>query len=868
MLYASVRILGVPYAADKSYAYHIPAHLEEKVTPGSLVVVPFGGGNRTTTALVESVSDTAEVKKTKPVMSVPGKYLYIPKELAQLCRFLSDRLLCAIGDAVKCVLPAGLGVRKTYFYSPDPSADGESTLQTLNLAAADVYSYIKNERRVPERALKAYIGPGGVSAADSLVKLGLCVKETDFECTVNTKAVRCYEPVWDDGVPEALASGKIRLTSRQQNAYEALVEAASPLTAGELAAASGVSSAVMSELVKKGVARVTSVEKDRSLAVLDRAAFYDHGDFTLEPEQNEALEKLAALYRDDKPRAALLYGVTGSGKTNVILKLMEQVLADGKTVLVLVPEIALTAQTVGRFAARFADRGIALIHSGLSAGERIDAWKRITEGTARIVIGTRSAVFAPLDHIGLIVIDEEHESSFKSDQSPKYHARDVAKFRCNYHNALLVLASATPSVESFYYASTGRYELVTLKKRYGKATLPTVELYDMRSEPPYEMPDDEFTPASDPPTGSTGVDVIWEDGGLTFKEADRPKDPASGAVPKILGENLKKCIAETLADGKQAILFIGRRGYRALAVCRSCGHTFTCPNCSVSLTLHRYKQTGRDRLICHYCGYTEPVPAVCPACGKERISFVGSGTQMLEETLKKHFPAARILRMDADTTSGKFGHEKILDAFRAGEADILVGTQMVAKGHDFPDVALVGVVMADTSLFVGDFRAGERTFSLITQVLGRAGRAETPGHAVLQTFSPDNDVLTLAARQDYDSFYEKEIAFRRSSVFPPFCDIVTVTFSSEVEPDAVSAATLFGKAIDGTAKSEYPDVRFVLYGPFRHEIYKLAGKYRMRFIVKCRANTRFREMLGEVLKTRLPSMKNVTVSTDINPQIL
>ncbi len=868
MTYVSVRILGIPYSADRLYDYHVPVHQEKEIAPGRLVVVPFGGGNKPCTAFVEAVSDRTACKNTKPVLSVPGKYLYINPELAELCRFMSARLFCSMGDAVRCVLPAGLGVRKTYVYTVSPDGDAESVLATVNLAVSDVYSFVYDAGRASEKDIRAYAPTGGITAANTLVRLGLLKRETDYECVVNTQTERLAELL-----PENTAED-VKLTVKQKCAYEVLAEAQAPMTLSEVSSRAGVGISVVEELAKKGLIAIRRQEKDRSLSAFSSPDGTEHADFVLSGEQREAKEKLLALYRDEKPQAALLWGVTGSGKTNVLLKLIDEVLKDGRRVLVLVPEIALTSQTVGRFAARYRAEGIALIHSGLSAGERIDAWKRITAGNAKIVIGTRSAVFAPLDDIGLIIMDEEHDGSFKSDQSPRYHARMIAKYRCVYHKALLVMASATPSVESFYYAKNGKYALVTLKNRYGGAKLPSVELYDMRAEPMFRAPEDAFEP-SDGGTDTdmdTDTDKNTEAAGVPFETGGLPeegfaagrRDAAKDAVPLLVGASLKKELAERLEKKEQSILLINRRGYRALALCRSCGYMFVCPNCSVSLTHHRLR-SGAGRMVCHYCGYTEEVPAVCPGCGKSRISFVGSGTQLLEETLKKDFPAARILRMDADTTQGKGGHEKILKAFREKQADVLVGTQMVAKGHDFPAVTLVGVVLADTSLFVGDFRAGEKTFSLLTQVLGRAGRAEKPGHAVIQTYAPDNDVLTLASRQDYEAFYEKEIEFRRTSVFPPFCDMVTVSFASDVEADVLAAVKNFGKTLDETAKSEFSDVKFILYGPFRNEIYKLAGKYRMRYLIKCRDTARFREMLSSILHAQGKALKNVTVSADVNP---
>ena len=865
MLYANVRILNLPYSADKSYEYQIPLQLEEKVKPGSIVLVPFGGANKVQTALVQSISNKNMFKKNiKPVLSAPGKYMFVKKELLELCLFMSEKLLCSVGEAAKCVLPAGLGVQKTSFYSLNEEKTGNLPEEIRNSAASDIIKHLSNCKSASETELAGLFGYAASNCMKKLVSLGICSSFEDYTCKVSEKKEKYVEINEDAHILEAINTGKIKLTPKQSDMYELLSEEDTALTVSELLDMAGVSSpAVLRELAKKGAVRVYDVGNDRQSEVV--VGFNDgiYSDFELEDEQITAYEKLYELYKSDSPKAALLHGVTGSGKTNVILKLIDRVLEDGKTVIVLVPEIALTSQTVGRFAARYKKDGIALIHSGLSAGERIDAWRKINDGEAKIVIGTRSAAFAPVENLGLIVMDEEHEGSFKSDKSPKYHARDIARFRCAYNNALLVMASATPSIESYYRAKSGRYELVELNKRYGGAELPEVEFYDMKNEPYFVMPEDRFEPAGII-SGNTAEELTGDF--IPDETSDnQSENPEKSALPLVVGKKLESELTECLERREQSIVFINRRGYRAFALCRSCGYVFTCPNCSVSMTYHKGKKEKNGRMVCHYCGYYEEIPRICPECGKKRVSFVGSGTQLLEESLKKTFVDANIIRMDADTTKGKASHQKILNEFRCGNADILVGTQMVAKGHDFPRVSLVGVALADTSLFVNDFRANEKTFSLITQVLGRAGRSKSKGKAVIQTYVPDNDVLNLAAKQDYKTFYEKEIAFRKANVFPPFCDIVTVGFSAMVENDLVNAVKLFAKGLDETAKNEYSDVKFILYGPFKNEIYRMAGKYRMRFIIKCRNTSRTREMLSKLMKKYTAAFKNVNVSVDINP---
>lgn len=870
MLYASVRIMNLPYSADKSYEYHIPAQLEKQVSAGSVVLVPFGGANKVQIAIVESVSEKKQYdKKVKPIISAPDKYMFVKPEMLSLCRYMSEMLMCSVGEAARCVLPTGLGVKRTMFYRLDEDKCRDLPEKLLSSAAREMIELISQKGSVSDASLEQKFGFASSSCIKKLVKHGALIEEPGYVCKINSKTEKYVCLNNDEKIADSLKSGDVRLTPKQSEAYSTLVNFGKPVRVNDfLQMISAKSVSVLKELAAKGVIQVYEKDIDRSCCVLTEYDSSQYGGFVLSEEQNGVYEKLVELYEKDEPQAALLWGVTGSGKTNVILKLIDRVLESGKTVIVLVPEIALTSQTVGRFSSRYKKEGIALIHSALSAGERVDAWRRITSGQAKIVIGTRSAVFAPIDNLGLIVIDEEHEGSFKSDMSPKYHARDIARFRCAYNKALLVMASATPSVESFYKASQGKYTLLKLKNRYGKADLPEVSFYDMKDEPLYIMPEDSFDTTG---VNDRFVDLSEETEPGVYSPSElenllaEDADTQNSAVPLIIGKRLKKEISDCLDRKEQAIIFINRRGYRAFAVCRGCGHVFNCPNCSVSLTYHKNKKTGKSYMSCHYCGYSDSVPEVCPTCEKKAISFVGSGTQLLEETLSKQFPEARVLRMDADTTREKFSHEKILSEFRKGNADILVGTQMVAKGHDFPKVSLVGVALADTSLFVNDFRANEKTFSLLTQVLGRAGRSESPGKAVLQTYVPDNDILNLASKQDYLSFYEDEIKFRKANVFPPFCDIVTINFSSAVENDLLNAVRVFGKELDTLAKGEYSDVKFILYGPFKNEIYRLAGKYRMRFIIKCRNTQRTRELLSVLVKKYMSAFKSVTLSADINP---
>ena len=840
MTYAKVHIINAPYHIDKAYTYHMPIELSEKVRVGSVVVVPFGGGNKQKLGIVTEICDKSEHEITKPVLGVPGKYMFVDEELLELCKFMKEHLFCSLGDAASCVLPSGLGVKSVKIYTRNPDVMPDD--YELNHSSVSVLTEIEKNGKMSETELKKMFGAGAVSCVRALEKMRLLMSHDDFECKINSKSEKYVVLSEDEKVISDISDGTLKMTPKQMNVFECLLRYESPCPVTELCDISGAGVSVINELSKKGIVTFVNVDSDRNKELL--CDYSDKGyskNFELSDMQKNAFETLSGLYSKSEPAAALLHGVTGSGKTNVILKLIEKVIDDGKNVIVLVPEIALTGQTVGRFTSVFGDK-IALIHSGLSAGERMDAYKSITEGRARIVIGTRSAIFAPVKNLGLVVIDEEQEGSFKSDKNPKYHARDIARFRCAYNKALLVLASATPSIDSYYKAKTGKYTLVSLTERYGGVQLPEVLFHDMRNEPYFEMKGE-------------------------FDENEDEK--IAGGIPTTVGATLEAELAENLVNKEQSILFINRRGFRSFAQCHSCGHTFQCPSCSVTLTHHRNKNYSRDTMTCHYCGHSEPMPRECPVCKKsESIVYMGAGTQLLEKQLNKMFPGMRVLRMDADTTGGKFSHEQILEKFRNKEADVLVGTQMVAKGHDFPSVSLVGVINADTSLYMNDFKANEKTFSLLTQVLGRSGRSGKRGRAVIQTYSPDNDVLGLASKQSYEEFYEREILFRKASVFPPFCDIVTITFSGEIENDVINAVKEFGKGLDEAAKGEFDGTKFILYGPFRNDIYKIAGRYRMRYILKCVNTKKMRDMVSSLLMKYMGGLKSVSISADVNPQNL
>ena len=579
----------------------------------------------------------------------------------------------------------------------------------------------------------------------------------------------------------------------------------------------GYNASQIKALSERGIIRVLEYEAIRN-PYSQYSKNRDCSEIILSPAQEAAFASIMELYEAPSAKCGLLFGVTGSGKTKVIMKAIDRALADKKTAIMLVPEISLTPQTVSIFCRRYGER-VAVIHSSLSEGERLDAYTRIKRGDVDLVIGTRSAIFAPLDNIGLIVIDEEHEHTYKSESSPKYHARDIAAYRCGQHNATLLLASATPSLESFHKAEIGAYTLIPLRVRYGGRGLPTAIIVDMREELRL---------------------------GNTSPISDR----------------LLKSLNHVYDNDRQAIIFLNRRGYSSQVSCKECGDVISCPRCSVSLTHHT--TAGGGKLLCHLCGYEDVMPKKCPSCSSDKLSFLGFGTQKLEGELNRYIPDMRVMRMDADTTSGKLAYDKMLDDFRSERADILLGTQMVAKGHDFPKVTLVGVALADTSLFVSDFRASERTFSLLTQVIGRAGRAEADGVAVIQTYAPKNEVIRLACLQDYEKFYEGEIAIRRELSYPPFCDMVQLTMTSDDEAALKKYSEKLSAFISEKLASEYSHLPFTVFGPFEAQVYKLNEKYRLRMVVKCKLNRESRGFFRQLL-CHSATERDVTLSIDLNP---
>ena len=675
------------------------------------------------------------------------------------------------------------------------------------------------------------VAPASACLTPELLRLVHFLKERTF-CTYY-EAVKAvipygaqYKPtVAEDGVTPVLQKQLVRHT---ENAYK-LVGTLPPKprpTAKQLAAVAllaggertlsaleekGISRAVLDNLCAKGVLECSKVNKSIDLY---SSIPLKNEPILLTEEQQAAYDALLPGLEDAAPHSALLYGVTGSGKTLVFLKLIEHCLQMGRRALVLVPEISLTPQMILRLKSQFGKR-VAVQHSALNHTERLLQWQMIQDGGADIVVGTRSAIFSPLENIGLVIIDEEQEHTYRSESAPRYSAHEVARQRAAENGALLLLASATPSTESYYAAQHGRTQLVRLTKRYGGNPLPKVQIVDMRAE------------------------------------------LASGN-PREISLAMEDAIRRNLEADKQTILLLNRRGYQTVAQCEDCREVLKCQKCSVPMVYHK----SAHKLLCHYCGsQLDPPPARCPACGG-KLQYRGFGTQKAEEELAKLFPEARILRMDQDTTAAKDAHEKLLAKFARHEYDIMVGTQMVAKGLDFEDVTLVGVLGIDSLLFAQGFRAYETVFSLVTQVVGRSGRAKDPGFAIIQTTDPDNPVLSLAAAQDYDAFFEQEIAYRKLGLYPPFCGLCVVGFAGPKESEVARASARFA-ALLGRQAAKQPDLPLRVLGPTPGSIEKINDSYRYKLTVKCRNDRRFRDLIRETLtlyeQEKLPGKATVVV---------
>ncbi len=805
-MYAEVYINTPLLSLDKPFTYRIPKKLIGECVAGARCRVPFGYTNRLQEGIITNVVDEVAFDSVKEIKNVIDPMpLLTKKDIDLICKMRED-YYCTFYAAAKLFLPAGSEQKKEEWVNLTDKFTFEEAREAVKRSALQerlLMLLYNAEGTMEMTAIRAEMGKSARAQVNALIKKGIVTLEFKSIKKVGEKTVKvAYYSAEEDAYSLA---DKMRKKSPVQAKIIEFLASGGKYTISDIMSECLASRNSIEALNLKGIIEIEGKRILRSPIgeKEERSVAFEATD-----EQKNAIE----IIKNAQRGTFLVHGVTGSGKTEVYMQLVDEVIKMGKQAIVLVPEISLTPQITDRFYKRFG-QVVAIMHSALSLGERYDEYTRIQNGEAKVVVGARSAIFAPVRNLGIIIVDEEHEYSYKSETTPKYHAIEIARMRAEAFDCPVVLASATPSAESYYKAECGEYTLIELTKRYNLNPLPTVEIVDMRKE--------------------------LEEGNRT-----------------VLSRSLAKGMYENLRDGEQTILFLNRRGFSTFVSCRDCGFVYMCPNCSVSLTYH----ASNDTLNCHICSHRQRRDAVCPECGSKKIKDFGAGTQKAERQIAEIFPTAKIVRMDADTTGGKNGHEKVLSEFEKDESDILLGTQMVSKGLDFPRVTLVGALAADSSLFADDFRAQERTFALICQVTGRAGRGDKTGRAVIQTYSPENRVLNLAAQQDYKAFYKDEIAFRQVFGYPPFEHIVNILITGEDEEKCHKCARVALGELK--VSDEIRGEGVVLYGPHDAPIKKIQGRYRKRIWFKIKDVKPLGKVFRRMLAAKRPDGIQITIDVD------
>lgn len=818
MIFAKV-IVDVPAReTNRPFDYSVPPQLAPWVEIGSRVSVSFGP--RTLQGFVVGLTEESEteVGKVKPIQQVLDMVPPLTEELVGLARWMSRSYVCHELTALQAMLPGALKAKYERSVTVFKGVAADLTIEELEWLGQHEeqarYTIDELQIRYPEREV----------LIRSLIAKGCLVETQQVKDRMAVKKVLVVAPSLDKrGLLEA-AEGCGSQAKRQREVLEFFAEQPEPIPQSVLLEKLGLSSGTLKSMVGKGWLNVEEEEVYRDPYA--ERSFIPTKPLPLTPQQEQVMTPLLARLSAYEHEAFLLHGVTGSGKTEVYLQAIQHCLDQGREAIVLVPEISLTPQMVERFKGRFGDK-VAVLHSRLSQGERYDEWRKIAERKVSVAIGARSAIFAPFRRIGLIIIDEEHESSYKQEESPKYHAKDVAIERAKHLGAVVVLGSATPSLESYQETIEGGITLLSMTERVEGRPLPPVHIVDMRDE---------------------------------LKLGNRSMFSAS----------LHEKVLERLERKEQIVLLLNRRGFSTFVMCRSCGYTVGCPHCDISLTYHRHTKTMR----CHYCGYAEREVTVCPECSSEYIRYFGTGTQKVEEELVKTFPGIRVIRMDVDTTTEKGSHEKWLTKFRNREADVLLGTQMVAKGLDFPDVTLVGVIAADTVLNLPDFRAAERTFQLLTQVAGRAGRHQLPGEVVVQTYNPEHYSIVLAGQHDYAGYAGLELKARRERLYPPYCRLILVTFLHEQIPLLVKLGEQFASELKGKLERKVREdgdpSYYEVLGPVASPIPRIKDRYRFQCVVKYAKELNAAAAVRETAQLFQDAIRQhkLQINVDVNPQVL
>lgn len=799
---------------DKTlFDYIIPERFAGKVNIGMRIIVPFA--NRRLEGYIVGIKDITNIKpdKLKEILDILDFDQIFNEKQLLLCKWVSEEYMCSLTDCLKAVMPSEMVMKEDKYIGLNSLNDE----QIINLRDLErkIVEEIKNYKDIiPLSRLNKLIGCDVHNTIKSMVKSDILFIKSRMKQSINDKITKGIElNIECEDFKNIIASMSTnKKLETQLKIIKTLESFKTVIPLNELIKLHGFSRSTINSLINKKLIRDVEINSLRD--PYKDVAFTENVRPELMDEQEEVIDKILAGYFNNGNRNYLIHGVTGSGKTEVYMRLIEHFTNNGKQAILLVPEISLTPQTIERFKGRF--KRVAVLHSRLSSGERYDEWKRIKRGEVDVVIGARSAIFAPLNRLGIVIIDEEHENSYKSDRTPKYHAREVALKRCEIEDAVLVLGTATPSLETYYDAKNGKYTICKMNKRVDNKSLPILEIVDMKGEI------------------SAGNRTIFS---------------------RVLYDEIKNA----LGSGQQVILFLNRRGFSTFVSCRKCGHVMKCPKCDVSLTYHM----DRNLLNCHYCDFSMKSPVICPKCGSNYIKYFGIGTQKIESEVKKYFPDAKVLRMDMDTTSKKGSHDKIYRDFKNREADILIGTQMISKGLDFKGVTLVGVVAADLTLNIPDYKACERTYQLITQVAGRAGRGECEGKVIVQTYNPEHYSIQAALHHSYDEFYSKEIMLRKAFDYPPFTSLINIVVSSKTEGDAALAINDLTCRIREIMEKGSENI--VVLGPSPAPISKINMYYRWQTILKGVLSTDFKKQIKEIVYSFNTLHKTIKVNFDINP---
>lgn len=803
LVVAQVIVDVAAYPVDRPFDYLVPEDWHTLIEVGSRVKVPFGPRNVLGFVVALQNETDVPMNKIKPVSQVLDIEPVLTEEMLEMAKWLKQQTICYEIDALQVMLPSAL--RAKYEKIVYATGEAEAIPEPLR-------PYFNRNGKAD---FKSFEKAGLLHELKQAVKGGLVKIKNSVKQQGKVKEVRKVQIEQDVSKLEKIEADIPKRAAKQKHLVQWMIERPGQvLLPVEVCDEAGVTMAVLQAVIEKGAAVFIQEEvyRDPFTKEIVKTDF-----LKLTDEQETALSAITGAMDTHSAETFLLQGITGSGKTEVYLQAIQHTLREGKETIVLVPEISLTPQMTERFRSRFGEL-VAVMHSGLSVGEKYDEWRKVQQGKVKVVVGARSAIFAPFENLGLIILDEEHESTYKQEDSPRYHARDVAIWRSEYHKCPVILGSATPSLESFARAKKGVYTLLTLKKRAMNQGLPTVHVVDLREE---------------------------------LKLGNR----------SMFSLQLADAIRERLAKKEQTVLFLNRRGYSSFVLCRDCGTVVECPNCDISLTYHRFS----EKLKCHYCGYEEYVPQACPECASDHIRFFGTGTQKVEEELHKLFPEARVLRMDVDTTSKKGSHEVILDAFGRGEADILLGTQMIAKGLDFPNITLVGVLSADTSLHLPDYRSAERTFQLLTQVSGRAGRHDKAGEVIVQTYTPEHYAIELSKEQLYEPFYEREMHVRRQANYPPYYYLVLIQVSHE---DVMMAAEYAARAAEYLRANLSFNVSII--GPTTASISRLQNRYRYQCLIKYKVEPNLIPVLLQLIKLYRSEWikKGIQLTIDLDPSMI